>query len=87
MEERQTMGDQKPENGQSERTILESDQVAVTFDLENGFQIMMPDYDGEEDLPEGALALIAVGMRLTDDPVFYQELVSWMKSRLDQVQT
>lgn len=67
-----------------EPTILEPEQFAVTYDEENGFQIIISEVHGEEDLPDGALALIAAGMRLGDDPAFFHELLSWIKGRVDE---
>lgn len=62
-------------------SVLPPDQVAVTFDEENGYQILLPQSDQDDRLPEGAAALIAVTMRLTEDPEFYDDMLQWFADR------
>ena len=62
-------------------TVLEAHQVAVTYDEENGYQIMLPHHEEDDTMPEGAAVLVAVAMRLTDDPEFYAEMLEWFEER------
>ena len=67
-------------------TILEAHQVAITYDEENGYQILLPSTDEDDEMPEGAAVLVATAMRLTDDEAFYQEMVAWLEARQDKLQ-
>ena len=60
---------------------LPPDQVAVTYDEEVGYQILLPPHDEDDTMPESAAVLIAVAMRLTDDREFYQDVVEWLETR------
>ncbi len=66
-----------------EPTILEAHQVAITYDEENGYQILLPSTDEHDEMPQGAAVLVATAMRLTDDEAFYQEMVAWLEARQD----
>ena len=67
-------------------TILEAHQVAITYDEENDYQILLPSMDEDGDMPEGTAALVATAMRLTNDEMFYQDMVAWLEARQDQLQ-
>jgi len=66
-------------------TLLEAHQVAVTYDEENGYQILLPSTDEHDEMPEGAAILVATAMRLTSDEALYQEMVAWLDARQDDL--
>jgi hypothetical protein len=61
-------------------TVLKPDQVAVAFDPEKGYEILLPPDTGGE-LPPQAVALVAAAVRLSDDQDFLKEMVEWLESR------
>jgi hypothetical protein len=70
---------EKTGDNENEPTILNSDQVAVVFDEKHGYQILLPQFEDEAQMPEQAVALIAAGMRLRGDEDFYMDLLHWME--------
>jgi hypothetical protein len=58
-------------------TLLPEGSYAVCYHPEHGYRVMLPDHENE--LPEEALALVACGARLPDDPDFRAEQVAWME--------
>jgi len=67
-------------NKENEPTTLSPDQVAVTYDEKEGYQILMP-HEGRTEMPEQAAVLIAAGIRLTSDEEFYNDLRRWMEEQ------
>lgn len=71
------MAEKKPD----EPTNLEPDDVAVVYNEKDGYRILLLDSERTDELPEPAVILVAVGMRLTDDKEFYHDMVKWFTDR------
>ena len=65
--------------GSDDRTILEPDQVAIVYDEKNGYQVFLPLYEEDAEMPEPAAVLVAVAIRLTDDKEFYEGMLKWFE--------
>ncbi len=66
------------------KTILDDDAYAVTWSPNKGFSMLLPKgLKEDEDLPAQALALMAIGLRITEDPSFVGEMETWMTSKAE----
>lgn len=72
------------DNDNDPQAMLSQSSFAVIYDPENGYQLMVPEMDEEAEMPVQAVALIAAGMRLQDDPGFMEELVNWLAEKNPQ---
>lgn len=54
--------------------------MAVAYDPEKGFEILIPDNE-EADIPDKAVALIAAAVRLGEDMDFCNEMLRWFEER------
>jgi hypothetical protein len=75
------MGNDKDDNEQGGRTVLDPGDVAVIYSEEKGYVICLPRGMDDASLPPEALALLAAGMRLTEDSSFREALVQWFSQR------
>ncbi len=72
--------DERTDQEGNEPTVLSAEQVAVVYDEENGYQILLPQYDDEDELPAPAAALVAAGLRLSNDEEFGRDLLRWLEN-------
>lgn len=59
-------------------TVIEADTLAVTVGPDGECALLLPE---DQDLPEAAMALVAVFMRLESDPEFIAEQLEWLSAR------
>ncbi len=62
-------------------TVLPTYGWAVLWNEQEGFSLLMPNFEETDVMPDEGLALTATMLRLKDDPDFLAEMAGWMNSQ------